>query len=305
MKTKLKYIIFALLLFGVGAFNGAKAITADDLLVAVQQFASQVIQAFTQVGQALGDHDGRISDTDARIAALEQLVDQQHQAMQALLGCIDPSSDSLNLVFDGCNVHIRNGNAISDSANSLGNLIIGYNEDAGGSSRIGSHNLIIGPEHSYNGNNGIVAGTTTASFAVGEEKISLAAVDVDINSERDITVVSETADIAIESRQGRVSVEALISTRIEVGISDITLDQTNFSARSTRAKIEGIGELELKGLQTSLTGSASLDVAGGLIQLNDGSLPVARVGSTVIGTAGPYPVFATIAPSGPATVLVP
>ena len=44
MKTKLKYIIFAFLLFGMGAFSSAKAITADELLVAVQQFAGQVVQ---------------------------------------------------------------------------------------------------------------------------------------------------------------------------------------------------------------------------------------------------------------------
>ena len=61
MKTKLKYIIFAFLLFGVGAFNSAKAITTDELLVAVQQFAGQVVQAFTQIGQALGDQFSRSS----------------------------------------------------------------------------------------------------------------------------------------------------------------------------------------------------------------------------------------------------
>jgi len=64
MKTKLKYILVASLLFGLSGFNSAKAITADELLVAVQQFAGQVVQAFTQVGQALSDHETRISNLE-------------------------------------------------------------------------------------------------------------------------------------------------------------------------------------------------------------------------------------------------
>ncbi len=71
MKTKLKYIVIASLLFGASGFNSAKAITADELLVAVQQFAAQVVQAFNQVGQVLGDHETRISDNETTITVLE------------------------------------------------------------------------------------------------------------------------------------------------------------------------------------------------------------------------------------------
>ncbi len=57
-------------------------------------------------------------------------------------------------VFDGCNVHIRNGSGTTDGpVNTLGNLIIGYNEEPAGGlaagNRDGSHNLIIGRTHRY------------------------------------------------------------------------------------------------------------------------------------------------------------
>ena len=42
--------------------------------------------------------------------------------------------------------------------NGLGNLIIGWNEYTDGAIRTGSHNLVIGPFHSYTSYGGLVAG---------------------------------------------------------------------------------------------------------------------------------------------------
>ena len=65
-----------------------------------------------------------------------------------------------DVVFEDCNVHIRSGSGATDGlTNGNGNLVIGYNEDASGTKdRTGSHNLIIGPEHSYPSFGGFVAG---------------------------------------------------------------------------------------------------------------------------------------------------
>jgi hypothetical protein len=66
-----------------------------------------------------------------------------------------------DVYFDGCNVHIRNGSGYtSGSSNGLGNLILGYNEDtiSTPNDRTGSHNLIIGPEHTYSSYGGLIAG---------------------------------------------------------------------------------------------------------------------------------------------------
>lgn len=142
--------------------------------------------------------DGNPEDIAAlhnRIDNLELLVSQQFNALQALLACIDPSSNANEMIFSGCNVNIRNGDNTSDSANMAGNLIIGYNEGFG--SRTGSHNLIIGPNHDYNGTSGIIAGNANQGMIRLEgdtvtlgEGLSTITVDDDINieSQRDITM---------------------------------------------------------------------------------------------------------------------
>ena len=71
MKTKMKAIFFASLLFGVSGFSTAQATTVDELLVEVQEFAQQVVQAFGQVTVALDDHESRVSDNESRIDTLE------------------------------------------------------------------------------------------------------------------------------------------------------------------------------------------------------------------------------------------
>jgi hypothetical protein len=64
-----------------------------------------------------------------------------------------------DLIITGCNVHIRDGSGDTHGAtNGLGNLIIGYNANSGGALRTGSHNLVIGDNHSYTSSGGVVAG---------------------------------------------------------------------------------------------------------------------------------------------------
>ena len=63
-----------------------------------------------------------------------------------------------NIYLTGANLHIRSGSGKTDGKiNGLGNLIIGYNENYK-KTRTGSHNLIIGPYHSYSSFGGLVAG---------------------------------------------------------------------------------------------------------------------------------------------------
>jgi hypothetical protein len=111
-------------------------------------------------GGALADHNpghaqSRVAQLEGRVAALEAIV-------QVLTSAITVSADGKNVFFDGVNVHIRNGGPaeVTNLVNGLGNLIIGYNEDTLGLSndRTGSHNLIVGPEHSYPSFGGFVAG---------------------------------------------------------------------------------------------------------------------------------------------------
>ncbi len=65
--------------------------------------------------------------------------------------------DGTDFVQEGCNVHVRNGDGSTASTNGLGNLIVGYDEDSG-DTKSGSHNLVVGPYHSYSNYGGLVAG---------------------------------------------------------------------------------------------------------------------------------------------------
>jgi len=62
--------------------------------------------------------------------------------------------------FTGCNVNIRSGSGSTDGAvNGLGNLIVGYNANTGAHDRSGSHNVVVGDEHTYSSFGGLVAGS--------------------------------------------------------------------------------------------------------------------------------------------------
>ncbi len=66
-----------------------------------------------------------------------------------------------HVIFSGVNLHVRNGMGQTGSVNGLGNLIVDYNETmvvVPRRDRSGSHNLVIGPEHSFSSYGGLIAG---------------------------------------------------------------------------------------------------------------------------------------------------
>jgi hypothetical protein len=87
-------------------------------------------------------------------SASAQTLEQRVTALEAKLACV--TVQGTELFVTGCNVHIRNGQNATTVKNGTGNLIIGYNE--GTHDRSGSHNLVIGPEHTYSSTGGLVAG---------------------------------------------------------------------------------------------------------------------------------------------------
>jgi hypothetical protein len=106
----------------------------------------------------------RSADLSTQVKELTARV----QELEAKLSCL--SKDGDNVVFDKCNVYIRNGSGQTEGeVNGLGNLIIGYNETTGENiKRTGSHNLVIGPEHAYASFGGLVVGrenTISAPYA--------------------------------------------------------------------------------------------------------------------------------------------
>ena len=105
----------------------------------------------------------KINALTERVEALENLVNilsTDNTVLKARLSCISEDSGEDDLFLEGCNVHVLNGIGYTDSQNAKGNLIVGYNEDTfdGPNDRTGSHNLIIGSEHTYSSFGGFVAG---------------------------------------------------------------------------------------------------------------------------------------------------
>jgi hypothetical protein len=106
------------------------------------------------VGEA---HDDDGHGPPALRAQIERLT-VRIASLEATLACV--SRSGTDLIIDGCNVHVRNGTgATIGRQNGLGNVIIGYNERGSAPpQRSGSHNLVVGPGHSYASVGGLVAG---------------------------------------------------------------------------------------------------------------------------------------------------
>ncbi|MCK5232418.1 MAG: hypothetical protein KAR13_19250, partial [Desulfobulbaceae bacterium] len=106
------------------------------------------------------NHDGRyytqahVDNLDDRISTLEATVNQ----LAVLLTNVTRNGN--DITFSGVNLHIVNGTGTTDgTVNSLGNLIVGYNETRGTSDdRTGSHNIVVGEKQNYSSYGGLVAG---------------------------------------------------------------------------------------------------------------------------------------------------
>lgn len=95
-----------------------------------------------------GTVDDTQQDLAARVAALEEL-----------LAHFTRSGD--NVYITGANVHVRNGMDGTETTNGRGNLIVGYNEGRPYpiiTPRTGSHNIVVGTQHSFTSYGGLVAG---------------------------------------------------------------------------------------------------------------------------------------------------
>jgi len=82
-----------------------------------------------------------------------------------VIPCLRVSDDGKEVIYQGCNVHIRNALGATATKDATGNLIIGWNESVGTSDRSGSHNVVIGQQHSWSATGGIVAGIANSISA--------------------------------------------------------------------------------------------------------------------------------------------
>ena len=101
----------------------------------------------------------------AAISTIQSDVDANTVAIATKTELPCASQVGTDVFFEGCNVHVRSGEGATwgkgtestGTVNGLGNLIVGYDEVSGGD-KTGSHNLLVGPYHSYPSYGGFIAG---------------------------------------------------------------------------------------------------------------------------------------------------
>ena len=107
----------------------------------------------------------KASEHTAELVTAAELAAQQTQiaalsgrveALESLLAGVSRNADTLRL--SGLDLQVVNGTGSTEEMNGLGNVIIGYNADPAATERTGSHNLVIGDEHSYTSHSGIASG---------------------------------------------------------------------------------------------------------------------------------------------------
>ena len=105
--------------------------------------------------------------TDAeRLDCLSAELSATQAELAELLTYLSVDTAANSVTFTGANVFVRSGSGATDGAvNGLGNLIVGYGEDAPYFSsvaapavRTGSHNLVVGGGASYSSFGGFVGG---------------------------------------------------------------------------------------------------------------------------------------------------
>jgi hypothetical protein len=159
----------------LGVTFGSGAELSPRLQLAVTPWASRAGKAdtstFSLATQGLDSLRQRIQADSIRIDALSRAHVQDSTSIAAILGLLKGATRTgSELYFDSLNLHVRNGLGRTDTANGLGNVVIGYNElrqDAT-DARTGSHMLVVGKSLSYSSYGGIVAGwwnSTSGSFA--------------------------------------------------------------------------------------------------------------------------------------------
>jgi uncharacterized coiled-coil protein SlyX len=143
------------------------ALAADvaTLQSSVATLQSDVGDLQSDVGDlatSVGSLESDVGDLETDVGTLQTDVGTLQSGVSALLTLtasmsLETVDGQPTLRFTGVNVQVVDGTGSTAGANSLGNLIVGYNENSS-DVRTGSHNLVVGPNHSYSSYGGFVAG---------------------------------------------------------------------------------------------------------------------------------------------------
>lgn len=142
-----------------GMAVGGAMTALDESLEDLAARLDAVVSENGELAAALRSAVDRIGTLESELADANGRVD----ALESTLSGVTHDGDTL--VFSGMNVRIDNGAGGTDTINGLGNLVIGYAEDASVADRSGSHNLVVGSNHTYSSYGGLVAGIGNAVTA--------------------------------------------------------------------------------------------------------------------------------------------
>ncbi|HHZ97212.1 MAG TPA: hypothetical protein EYN67_17080 [Flavobacteriales bacterium] len=127
--------------------DGNAFVASADMLETLAVFGSVFTPAEIQIdGVALTEVITQLQST----LTLQQVYIEQ---LQQYISVTDQT-----VLISGANLQVVNGDGMTDvGVNGTGNIIIGYNED-NGDVKSGSHNLVVGKNHTYSSYGGIVLG---------------------------------------------------------------------------------------------------------------------------------------------------
>jgi hypothetical protein len=98
---------------------------------------------------------GTVGQLQAKVAELEKKIEKLNLILS---GVVRKNND---IYFSNVNIHVLNGTGKTESANSTGNIIVGYNE---GGNISGSHNIVAGTACKANAYGSIVSGKNNSAL---------------------------------------------------------------------------------------------------------------------------------------------
>jgi len=131
---------------------------------AAPQVPDEFVDGMAALTEELQGVMGELAAARDEIASLRAglaAIESQYEAVDTLMDYVYVDPDGHDVFFIGANVHVRSGSGRTDDGGNpvgLGNLIVGYDEVGEDDAKTGSHNLILGPHHSYMSTAGLVAG---------------------------------------------------------------------------------------------------------------------------------------------------
>ena len=138
---------------------------------AMQEQINSLQSRVVALESALDTANTTISSLQAALARLESTVARlDNTSLESRVAAVEANtvldldqmltfdSSSGTVRFEGVNVQVINGMGTTATNNGLGNLILGYDENDGMDTKSGSHNLVVGSNHTYTSYGGIVTG---------------------------------------------------------------------------------------------------------------------------------------------------